>query len=118
MTAIKELLTQLARINGIDTALVVSRDGFIIEAVSRSIDIDTEAVGAVISTQIGITENIGRELKIGAFNQIMLECDRGVAMMSMVGDEVILVVMCSLGINLGNIRYQVKKVTPEIEKAL
>ena len=118
MSDLKDLLAELTRAEGINTAVVTSRDGFVIEGVTQGGALDTDAVGAVISTGIGSSEVMGRELGVGDMNQSMIEYSSGIIMISFLGVEAILAVVADLKANLGNVRYQVKKQLPGIEQAL
>ena len=118
MSSVKQQLTDLTKVEGINTAVVVGRDGFVIEGVSNGSGTEIEAVGAVVSTGIGAAEVMGRELGVGAMSVGMLEFKGGIIEMSFVGREAILAVVAGSEANLGNVRYQVKKRTPDLEAAL
>ncbi|MFH0823423.1 MAG: roadblock/LC7 domain-containing protein [Pseudomonadota bacterium] len=118
MAGVKQLLGDLVSVEGINTAVVVGRDGFVIEGATNSGRMDVEAVGAVISAGIGSAEVIGRELNIGSMNQAMVEFSGGVVVMSFLGRDAILAVVADANANLGNVRYQVKKKSPEIQSAI
>ncbi len=118
MSNLKKLLDELLDVDGINTAVIVGRDGFVMEGASNGKSIDQEAVGAVISTGIGATEVMGRELDVGDITQGMLEYKNGIIVTGFLGSEAILAIVADLKANLGNVRHQVKKYTPEIERAL
>ena len=118
MADLRDLLSRLARVEGITAAVLVSRDGFVIESAGIGADLDAEALGAVISSSISVIEDAGRELKAGDLNQAMLEYENGIVMISLVGSDAILAVKAGLRLNLGNIRYQVKKITPELLRVM
>lgn len=117
MSELKEMLTELTRVEGVSEAVVVGRDGFLIDGAGNG-SVDSEAIGIVISSGIGSSEVMGRELGIGGMSQGMLEFDQGVIMTSLLGTEAILAVVADLSANLGNVRYQVKKRSPEVQRAL
>lgn len=117
MASLKELLGDLVSVDGVNTAVVVGRDGFVIEGYSNG-NLDIEAVGAVISTGIGSSEVMGRELQVGALGQGMIEYDGGVLVMSFLGRDAVLAIVADLQANLGNVRYQLKKRLPELERQL
>jgi predicted regulator of Ras-like GTPase activity (Roadblock/LC7/MglB family) len=114
---LKNLLGELVKIEGVTTAVVVGRDGFVIDGAAHGA-LDAEAIGAVISTGIGSAEVMGGELKLGAMSQSMFEYKDGIIVMSLAGPEAILAVVADIKANLGNVRYQVKKRLPEISKSL
>jgi uncharacterized protein len=118
MATLKQLLGDLTKIEGISTAVVVGRDGFVIEGVNNGGAMDTEAVGAIISTGVGTAEVMGKELKVGAMSQGIMEYDSGIIVMSLVGREAVLACVADNNANLGNVRYQIKKRSPDIQAAL
>jgi len=118
MVSVKQQLRDLVNVEGINTAVVVGRDGFVIEGVTDGTNMDIEAIGAVISTGIGSAEMMGRELNVGVMSQGMVEYKNGIIVMSFLGLDAILAVVADLNANLGNVRYQVKKRSPEIQATL
>ena len=118
MSRLKELLTELVEVQGIKSAVIVGRDGFVIDGVSRGSALDTDALGAVISTGTGSSEVMGRELKIGDMSQCMFEYSGGLIVMALLGVDAILAVVADLNANIGNVRFQIKKRAEQIERAL
>lgn len=118
MPGLKSQLNDLVKVEGINAAVVVGRDGFVIEGIASDAGLDIEAVGAVISTGIGSSEVMGRELNVGALNQSMVEFDNGVLVMATLGRDALLCLVCGLGSNLGNVRLQLKKRSPDLAAEL
>jgi hypothetical protein len=118
MAQLNELLSELVSVQGVKSAVVVGRDGFVIEGLSRGGTVDTDDVGAVISTGIGSSEVMGKELEVGDMTQAMFEYKEGFIVMALIGREAILAVVADLKANLGNIRYQIKKRATLIHQAL
>jgi predicted regulator of Ras-like GTPase activity (Roadblock/LC7/MglB family) len=118
MPSIKSLLSELVKVEGINAAVVVGRDGFVIEGMTGGGRLDIEAVGAVISTGIGSSEVMGQSLKVGEMTQAMIEYKDGVIVMGLLGKNAILAIVADSKANLGNVRYQLKQRSPEIERAL
>jgi predicted regulator of Ras-like GTPase activity (Roadblock/LC7/MglB family) len=114
----KAILQSLVAVEGIRTAVVVSRDGFVIDEASAKGAVDAEAIGAVISTGVGSGFAMGHELELGELTQGMFEYQGGFIIMSLASPEAILAVVTEPTANLGNARYQVKKRMPELAKAL
>ena len=117
MASLKALLNEIVKTEGVNTAVVVGRDGFVIDGVSARGNFDAEAIGAVISTGVGSAEVMGNELKMGNMTQSMLEYKEGVIVMSLAGDA-ILAVVADARANLGMVRHQVKKHSPDIAKIM
>jgi len=109
MPTLKEELTELVKIEGIATAVVVSRDGFVIDGASNGNSLDMEAVGAVVSAGIGSNVAMGRELHVGAIQQSLVEYEKGFIVATLLGESGSLAVVADLKANLGHVRYHVKK---------
>jgi uncharacterized protein len=118
VTNLKEQLADLAKVEGITSAVVVSRDGFVIDGASSTGAIDADALGAITSAGVGSSEVMGRELNVGEITLMMNEYKNGIIVASFLGDAAILVIVADLKANLGNVRYQLKKRAPAIEAAL
>ena len=118
MAGIKDQLNELIKVDGVKTAVVVGRDGFVIEGITSDGSVDIDAVGAVISTGLGTAEVMGRELKVGGLTQAMQEYDEGVLVMSALGAEALLCLVCQLEANLGMVRFQTKKHIPALRAAM
>ncbi len=111
----KNVLMALTKVQGIHEALVVGRDGFVIEHVG---DMDPESTGAVVSTAIGATESMGGELNQGQLFEVMAEFKEGTVIVAPVGTDAILGVAAGDAANLGAIRHAVKKFIRELERSL
>ncbi|MBM4326328.1 MAG: dynein regulation protein LC7 [Deltaproteobacteria bacterium] len=118
MPSVKQKLSELLKVDGVNTAVVVGRDGFVIDGLTNGAAMDVEAIGAVISTGVGTAEVMGRELKVGAMSQGMMEYKDGIILMSFLGREAILACVAEANANLGNVRYQIKKFSPEIQATI
>ena len=118
MANLKSRLHDFVKVDGIQAAVVVGRDGFVIEGISNDGGLDVETVGAVISTGLGTSEVMGRELGVGALAQSLVEFDSGVLVMGTLGKDALLCLVCATGANLGNVRLQMKKRSPELAAEL
>ena len=112
-----QILTALVQVDGIDAAVCVGRDGFVIDAVAGA-GADVDAIGAMVSTGLGSAESVGRELGVGALTQAMMEYANGVIVMTAIGQDAILAVVAASNSSLGNVRLQVRKRKTELEQVL
>jgi len=117
MEELHKILQGLVEVPGIDVAVVVGRDGFVIDAASTG-TADTEAIGAMVSTGMGSAESVGRELGLDVMDQAMMEYKNGIVMMTALGTDALLVVVASKDANLGGVRLQVRRSAPKLEAAL
>ena len=105
---LKKILGEFLNLEGVSAAVVVGRDGFVIEsATSGKMDID--ALGAMASTGIGTSEAMGRELGKGEIAQMLVELDRGPIIISPLSKEELIAIVAENSSNLGRIRYELKK---------
>ena len=117
MATTKQILTALTTINGINTAVCVGRDGFVIDS-SAPMNTDVDAIGAMVSTGLGSAESVGKELNVGKLTQAMMEYKDGVIVMTAIGLDAILAVVAQESASLGNVRMQVKKRKRDLEAIL
>jgi predicted regulator of Ras-like GTPase activity (Roadblock/LC7/MglB family) len=109
----RHILNNLIEVEGITAAVLVGRDGFVIESVGES-KIDMEAVGALVTIAFSAFEGMGKDLNIGAATQIMSEFERSMVMAVAIGEEAILAIVAAANANLGSIRFQVKRYSREL----
>lgn len=117
MESTRDVLDSIKSVPGISAAVCVGRDGFVIDSASDS-STDVEMLGATVSTGMGSSETIGRELDVGTMFQAMLEYDAGIVMMAGIGEDAILAVLAGTDASLGNIRLQIRKNIPRLLDAL
>lgn len=110
-----EILAELVQAQGINAAVCVGRDGFVIDSVAGA-ETDVDAIGAMVSTGLGSAESVGKELGVGALTLSMLEYTDGVIVMTAIGEDAILAVVASIDSSLGNVRFQVRKRKKELEE--
>ena len=114
---LKTLLEEFLRVEGISAAVVVGRDGFVIEsAVSGKIDI--EALGAMASTGLGTSEAMGSTLEKGELSQMIVELEKGPILLSPLSPDELIAIVADTSANIGRIRYELKKNKQRIVAAL
>ncbi|MBN2717016.1 MAG: roadblock/LC7 domain-containing protein [Deltaproteobacteria bacterium] len=110
MSTLKNLLDELTKIEGLIAAVVVSRDGFVVEGAMRGGgSVDMETMAAVISAGVGSSEVMARQLAVGELQLSMIECAQGMIVTVTLGEDAIMAVTADLDAKIGNIRYQLKK---------
>lgn len=115
MTEIQKILAEFTNIDGVHTACLVGRDGFLLDSLARS-GIDAEMIGAIASSGFGSAETMGNQLGQGDLSMTMLEYNEGPVLFAPVGDEAFLVIVADKDTNLGWIRIAIKKNSAKIEQ--
>lgn len=116
MTNIQKILAEFTNIEGVHTACLVGRDGFLLDSLART-GIDAEMIGAIASSGFGSAESMGNQLGQGDLNMTMLEYKDGPVLFAPVGDEAFLVIVADKDTNLGWIRIAIKKNSKRIQEA-
>ncbi len=114
---LRRVLSDFARIEGVRGIAVVSKDGFVIDAVVPVGGLDLEALAAMVMTVYGAGERLGEELKLGTGEMITGEYQNGIVLIYDIGDAIVSVVAEKSAI-LGRIRYELKRQAPRIKAAL
>ncbi|MFN2354420.1 MAG: response regulator [Desulfopila sp.] len=115
MTEVQKILAEFTNIDGVHTACLVGRDGFLLDSLART-GIDAEMISAIASSGFGSAESMGNQLGQGALNMTMLEYTEGPVLFAPVGSEAFLVIVADKDTNLGWIRIAIKKNSMKIEK--
>ncbi len=114
---LKQILSEFLKLDGVSAAVVVGRDGFVIEsAVSGKVDI--EALGAMASTGVGTSEAMGMELGKGQLTQMLVELQQGPIILSPLSPDELIAIVADNGANIGRVRYELKKNRERIIAAL
>ncbi len=116
MTEIQKILAEFTNIEGVHTACLVGRDGFLLDSLARA-GIDAEMIGAIASSGFGSAESMGNQLGQGDLRMTMFEFASGPVMFAPVGEEAFLVIVADQETNLGWIRISIKKNTKKIQEA-
>ncbi|MDK9708295.1 MAG: response regulator [Desulforhopalus sp.] len=116
MTAIQKILAEFTSIEGVHTACVVGRDGFLLDSLART-GIDAEMIGAIASSGFGSAESMGTQLGQGDLRMTMFEFSNGPVMFAPVGEDAFLVIVADQETNLGWIRMSIKKNASKIKEA-
>ncbi|QYZ80395.1 dynein regulation protein LC7 [Methanofollis formosanus] len=114
---LKQILMEFLRLDGVTAAVVVGRDGFVIEDAVAA-EIDTDALGAMASTGMGTSEAMGAELGKGDLNQMLVELQNGPILLSPLSEDELIAIVANDGVNIGRIRYELKKNRDRITAAL
>lgn len=115
MPGIQEILAEFTNIEGVHTACLVGRDGFLLDSLARA-GIDAEMIGAIASSGFGSAESMGTQLGQGDLLMTMFEFENGPVMFAPVGDDALLVIVADQETNLGWIRISIRKNSKKIKE--
>jgi len=107
------ILAQFAAIDGVQWAVLVDREGFLLEASTDSA-VDPEIAGALSACLAESSDGLGRELGRGALQGMILEYEQGMVVLYSVGTAALLAIGLGEPSVLGKVRYYAKKTLPEL----
>ncbi len=114
---VKRLLARLGAMAGINLAVLIDRDGFVIES-SGDAAADAEVAAALMSSAATSSAGLGRDLRLGGLQSMLLEYDRGTISLHTVADAALLAVIIAERQPWGRVRYCARKVLPELARVL
>ncbi len=110
-----DVLKGILDIPGIEAAIVVGRDGFVIEAEGQSEDVEEDVLGACLATAINGIEVMGQEMSISTFQDMFVEYGSALIMCRPIGDAVVALVAQDAS-KLGIIRHKIKEPVRELTR--
>ncbi|MBA2678596.1 MAG: roadblock/LC7 domain-containing protein [Ktedonobacteraceae bacterium] len=118
MVDIKQMLSRFLAIPGVRQAVLVGRDGLMIEGMTRDGKDDMEAVGAMTTASFSAAEALGQEISRGRLVGLLLEYEHGLLSVDPLGDFALVVTLSENASNISRIRQLVKASRSEILEAL
>ncbi len=109
------VLRDILEIPGIDAAVIVGRDGFVIESMGSSREVELDTLGACLATAINSLESMGTEMGVSRYQDMFVEYGDAVIMSRPVGDAIVSLVSPNAS-TLGIIRHKVKGYVKELEQ--
>lgn len=107
MTTIQELVRALRGRDGVDAVVLLGRDGLVIDAQSAP-EVDAERLAALVPLVASAADDLGRQAGRGELVTAVLEYGGGVAIVSPLGDDAILLVLASLR-DVASLLYELRR---------
>ncbi len=114
---LRGILDSLLKVEGVTAALVIGRDGFVIESAATH-SIDTDAVGAIAASSLSASESMGEELKLGTLGSVLIEYEQGPVALTPAGPDAVLAVVGDQSANLGRVRIEMRKIRQTVADQL
>lgn len=108
MASIRDLVAALRQREGVDAAIVLGRDGLMID--SQAIPgINPEDLAARIPPIIGPADDLGGAMQRGPLVTAVLEMREGLAIVSCLSAEAVLLVLVQPSANIGQLLYELRR---------
>ncbi len=108
MPSIRDLVAAISRREGVDATVVLGRDGLLIDSQSAA-GLDAEDISARIPPIIGPADEFGRSTGRGHVVTAVLEHAGGIAIVSVLSADAILLVLASPRANIGQLLYELRR---------
>lgn len=117
---VSECLEQVAAINGVTAAAVVSEEGYLVEGTTSGA-LDLDVLGGLIGSTLGASRALGEMLGEGDVQQATIEYRDGPVLVVPLVDEAegnaVVITLASIA-PLGRVRFQLRRLLPEIGMAV
>jgi uncharacterized protein len=118
MVDLKQTLSRFLSIPGVRQAILVGRDGLLIEGMTRDGKDDMEAVGAITTTGLSTAEALGQEIARGGVVGVLMEFENAMVSVEPLGEFALMVTLSDNAANIARVRHLVKSSRSEILEAL
>jgi predicted regulator of Ras-like GTPase activity (Roadblock/LC7/MglB family) len=118
MVNLKQTLSRFLTIPGVRQAILVGRDGLLIECITREGKEDLEALGALTTSHFSTAEALGKEINRGTLVGVIMEYEHGLVSVDPLGDFALMVTLSDNASSIGRVRHLVKSSRSEILEAL
>lgn len=115
MAGLREVVRALLERPGVEAVAVVSGDGLTIDHAARG-DFDAETVAALLPGIVQNARRLGDTAQRGALGTGVLEFDGGLAVLSPLGPESLLLVLVGAGTNVGELLHDLRQHRPALQQ--
>ncbi len=108
MPTIRDLVAAIRQREGVEAAVVLGRDGLLIDSQTGP-QLDAEHLAAHVPSIIQFADELGGAAQRGALQTAVLEHERGVAVISCLSPDAVLLVLVQPSANLGQLLYELRR---------
>jgi len=108
MTSIRDVVDALGRRSGVDAVVIVGRDGLPIAARTTN-GVDSESVAALLPSAINAMTQLGEAGARGDFGSAVLECGRGLVVVTVLSADALLVALVQPATNVGGLLFDLRR---------
>jgi uncharacterized protein len=114
---LKRILEEFLSIDGVSTAALVGRDGFVIE-IAGTQPVDVDALGALGSSSMRFFDSGMYAPGMGLFRQLAIEYSRGVMIFTPVTRDEFLAIITESQAAVGRVKYVLEKSSQRVAAAM
>ena len=108
MASIRDVVRELGQREGVETAVVLGRDGLPIDSFPQN-GLDADGVAALVPSLVGACDRLGQAGIRGDFTATVIEYGNGFVIVSIINAEALFAVFVRPNTNVGSILYELKR---------
>ena len=108
MPTIRDLVGAIRQREGVEAAIVLGRDGLLIDSQVVP-NVDAEDVAAHVPSIINAADELGAAAGRGALTTAVLEYPRGIAVVSALTADAVLLVLVAPSANVGQLLFELRR---------
>ena len=108
MPTIRDLVGAIRQREGVEAAIVLGRDGLLIDGQSVP-NVDAEDIAAHVPSIIHAADEFGGASERGALSTAILEHPRGLAVISVLSPDAVLLVLVQPSANVGQLLFELRR---------
>jgi uncharacterized protein len=108
MPTIRELVGAIRQRDGVEAAIVLGRDGLLIDSQAAP-GVDVESAAAHVPSILAAADDFGAAGGRGTLRTAVIEHERGLAIVSAISADAVLLVLVSSDANVGQLMYDVRR---------
>jgi predicted regulator of Ras-like GTPase activity (Roadblock/LC7/MglB family) len=108
MASIRDVVQELGRREGVESVIVLGRDGLPIDSFSHN-GLDADGAAALVPSLVGGCDRLGQAVTRGDFSAAVIEYGSGFAIVSVINAETLFAVFVRPDTNVGSILYELNR---------
>ena len=108
MPTIRDLVGAIRQRPGVEAAVILGRDGLLIDGQAIA-NVNAEDIAAHVPSVVHAADEFGGAAQRGPLTTAVLEHARGLAVVSVVSDDAILVVLVQPSANIGQLLFELRR---------
>ncbi len=117
MATIRDVVQALGRHEGVETVVVLGRDGLAIDSFSRD-ELDSDGVAALVPSIVKACARLGEVGIRGEFNAGVMEYGDGFVVVSVLSADALMAIVVRSGTNMGDLLYELRHYRTAIAELL
>lgn len=108
MATIRDLVGALRQREGVDAAVVLGRDGLLIDSQTTG-SVNAESVAALVPSIVAAAEEFGATDSRGQLTTAILEFEQGFAIVALLSADALLLVLAQPSANVGRLLFELRR---------